>query len=230
MADRAPLAEVLQEALDARAAEIRTALPAVVVSYDRVVQRANVRPAVWPQGEEQPILENVRCVFPRGGGGYLHFQVAAGEAGILIACEADIQAWLRTGEVGPAPDVARHHLQNAIFLPGIAVDGSELSPAPPVSGVVLEGAGDLRLGTGAATEPPLGGNLMVTAVTNLAQAVNVWSLAHAVWTAAIVGFIPGLAPAKATIDAATTVLVNAFFSFVTETQNARSTTVTVQIT
>ena len=154
--DRPTLAEVLQQAMDARAAQIRTAIPAEVFDYNRRSQEASVRPTVWTDGEEPPIIPFVPVYWPRGTGAYLHMPLrehtdkVKGEMGLLIACEADISEWRRTGEDGPPADAARHHLQSAVFFPGISSYDRVLYPEPDATSTILSG-GPVRLGDVSAT-------------------------------------------------------------------------------
>ena len=200
------LPEALRMALDARAGQIRTALPGVVVEYHRAEQTADIRPTVWPDGEEAPILPSIPVVWPRGGGGYLVFPLtddskwAPGDTGLIIVCEADIAEWRRTAEVGSPADVARHHLQNACFLPGLVPIGREVSH--PAGTVVLNGAGDLRLGEASATHALAFGD-------DWAVDFDTWRIAHNTWVDAVALAVGGLGGASAAMKAATTALTAA---------------------
>lgn len=204
--DTPTLAEALSAALDARASQIRTALPGVVVEYHRTLQTADIRPTVWPDGEEAPILPSVPVVWPRGGGGYLVFDLTEdskfvpGDTGLIIVCEADLAEWRRTGEAGPPADAARHHLQNAVFIPGLVPAGREF--AHFAGSAVLDGAGDLRLGGALASHALAFGDLW-------SGDFNTWRVAHTAWVTAIVGAVPALAGAGATMQAADTALASA---------------------
>ena len=179
--DTPSLVEALSAAMDARANQIRTALPARVVVYNRTEQTADVRPEVWPDGEEAPIIPTVPVIWPRGGGGYLVFPLTGevkpipGDTGLLLACEADIAEWRRTGEAGGPADSARHHLQNAVFLPGLVSQGHNLSA--PAGATVLDGAGDLRLGGSAAFQHVIMGEPLIGAFTAWIADVNLALLA-----------------------------------------------------
>jgi len=154
--DRPTLAEVLQQAMDARAAQIRTAIPAEVYVYSHSTQTASVRPTVWTDGEAPPIIPYVPVYWPRGNGAYLHMPLRAhsdkwlGTMGLLIACEADIGEWRRTGQEGPPADEARHHLQSAVFFPGIPSYDNVMYPEPDNASCILAG-GPVRLGDPSAT-------------------------------------------------------------------------------
>ena len=80
--------EALRAALDGRQAEMWTALPGIVQSFDPAAMTVSVQPAVAGRISDEagkaasvdlPILPDVPVVFPGGGGFALTFPVAAGE-------------------------------------------------------------------------------------------------------------------------------------------------------
>ncbi|MFQ9867084.1 MAG: Gp138 family membrane-puncturing spike protein [Bilophila wadsworthia] len=79
--------EALRAALDGRQAEMWTALPGIVQSFDPAAMTVSVQPAVAGRISDEagkaasvdlPILPDVPVVFPGGGGFALTFPVAAG--------------------------------------------------------------------------------------------------------------------------------------------------------
>lgn len=122
-----------------------------IQSYDPVHQVADVVPQVRhpvPQAdgtylfEDLPVLPSVPVVFPRMGKWFLAFSVEAGDAVQLIYDSAAPGAWRRqpdSGAVGldrvrelknPAT-LQRHHLSNALAIPGIDTYARALRHAPP---------------------------------------------------------------------------------------------------
>ena len=195
--DTPTLAEALAAALDARAAQIHTAVPARVVSYDAAAQTADVAPATWTGATAPPVVPRVPVVWPQGGGGYLLFPLHGGDTGLLVACEADISEWRRTGEEGPAADAAVHHQANAVFIPGCNPAAAVLSA--PAGATVLDGAGDLRLGSALAVASALLGSAFTADL-------GTWLAAHTVWVNAVAVAVPALAGSAGTMTAATTAL------------------------
>ena len=193
--DAPDLTEAIRAAIDARAGQVRTALPARVMEYNRATQVADVRPEVWPEGEEAPIVPTVPVLWPRGGNAYLHFNLTPhtkftpGDTGLLVCCEADLAEWRRTGEAAAPADTARHHLQNAVFIPGLVPSGHDLDHFPTTT---VLAASDLRLGVHDATKAALHADLLVdlnsvfiaiTAWANPGIPYPNWAAASAAWAA-----------------------------------------------
>jgi len=189
--DRPTLAEVLQQAMDARAAQIRTAIPAEVYSYAHLTQIADVRPTVWTDGEAPPIIPSVPVYWPRGDTHYLHMPLRVhtdkikGDMGYLIASEADMGEWRRTGEEGPPADAARHHLQSAVFFPGIPSYDRTLFPPPDNTSLILSG-GPVRLGDPSATSNVVHDELL-TELSVLLGYLSVWATNVQLIIGAVVG-------------------------------------------
>ena len=85
--------EALRAALDGRQAEMWTALPGIVQSFDPAAMTVSVQPAVAGRISDEagkaasvdlPILPDVPVVFPGGGGFALTFPVAAGDECLVV--------------------------------------------------------------------------------------------------------------------------------------------------
>lgn len=119
--------------------------------YDPVHQVADVVPQVrhpvpQPDGtyvfEDLPVLPDVPVIFPRMGKWFLAFSVEAGDAVQLLYDSAAPGAWRRQPDSGatgldrvrelknPAT-LQRHHLSNAVAIPGIDTYARALTHAPP---------------------------------------------------------------------------------------------------
>jgi len=197
--DTPTLQEVLTAAIDARTSEMRVAMPAVVVGYNHAEQWADVRPAVSAPGEEQPIVPHVPVLWPRGGTGYLLLPLAADDSGLLVCCDADIAEWRRTGEVGAPADDARHHLQSAVFIPGLVPTGHEVTSGG--AGAAVLSADTVRLGDAAASKAAVHEDLL-SDLNAFLGALTTWgALAHANWAAAAANFTANVAPQIATLVA-----------------------------
>ncbi len=154
MAERSPF-PTAEELHEAQMEEFKLCLHFAGVgriqSYDPVHQVADVVPQVrhpWPQPdgtyvfEDLPVLPSVPVVFPRMGKWFLAFSVEAGDAVQLIYDSAAPGAWRRQADSGatgldrvrelknPAT-LQRHHLSNAVAIPGIDTYARALRHAPP---------------------------------------------------------------------------------------------------
>lgn len=126
------LAETMRRAIEGAGLDLHVALPAVVERYDAATQRADLRPAtprILPGADEDedpdvletlPVLPAVPVLWPRGGGYYLHMPIAPGDSVLVVVCEQDLSAWLRTGDPEADPgNPRRHDLSGAVCIPGL---------------------------------------------------------------------------------------------------------------
>lgn len=119
----------LRQIFDAHQEGLYTAMPGIVKSYDAAKQTASVQPALQSITravdddepdlvESLPVLAEVPVLWPRGGGQFSHFPMAAGDSVLLVFCQQDINAWRRDGgEVDPGT-LDRHGLSGAVAVPG----------------------------------------------------------------------------------------------------------------
>src|SRR5271155_5094227 len=93
-------------AQDGFEADLWTALPALVVSYDATKLTVSAQPTIqsqvrppggtWVTAPLPPCLD-CPVVFPGGGGFTLTFPVAAGDEGLLVFASRCIDAWWQSG-------------------------------------------------------------------------------------------------------------------------------------
>ena len=152
--------EVIGNAIDQRIGEITTVRPGRIDAVRG--NTVDVQPLVWAGGEQPPIIPSVPIAWVRAGTAYLAMTVQAGDTGMLLACDADIAEWRRTGEAGLALDQARHHPQNSVFLPGLVVAAQDV--AMPVAAAVLTGRPNVLLGDAAATQKAIMGDALHAAL------------------------------------------------------------------
>lgn len=170
------MAELLSRAIDQALTDIRVCLPARVESYDHTTQRAEVTPLLrrrYADGvvEPMPVIAGVPVVWPRSGGASLTMPIKRGDGVMLIFSDRSLDSWLvQGGEVTP-DDRRKHHLSDAIAIPGL-YSFADPSPQDNNEDVLLQYAGSsVRLaGTGDVTVISAGnkiinvdGNVTVTA-------------------------------------------------------------------
>lgn len=132
-----PLAEIVERILEDAKADLHVALPGRVESYDPAKQIANIKPTIKQtvrEGDDQdktllehPVIPAVPVVWPRGGGYFMTFPLAAGDSGLLVFSERDLGAWRDSGQVSDAGDEGIHGLAGAVFIPGLEVVSRALS-------------------------------------------------------------------------------------------------------
>ena len=125
---KSTLAEVIAAAIEARIAEVRVGLPAVIQSFDATTQLAAVKPPlgdtiILEDGSEQaielPVISDVPVQFPGGGGHSITFPVRAGDPCWLVFSDRSLDKWLDSGAVTDPIDLRRHHLTDAVALLGV---------------------------------------------------------------------------------------------------------------
>jgi hypothetical protein len=156
------LPEVLRTALESWQRDLHTALPGKVKSYDAATQTAEVIPLIkqaTPRkdgGIEEnaiPVIPNVRVLWPRAGGFYIHFPMAAGDYVLLVFNEAAIGHWRAGGGTpSPAGDLTRHGLSHPYAIPGGWPDQDAFSDAPGDHGLIAVAPGQYLRVTQAGAE------------------------------------------------------------------------------
>lgn len=120
--------ESLRTMLDGRQAEIWTALPAFVVSFDRQKVTCVAQPTIqgtqlMPDGSSQWItISNcldVPVLFPSGGGFIFAHDVKEGDEGLLVFSSRCIDAWWQSGGIQTQAELRMHDLSDGFFLPGV---------------------------------------------------------------------------------------------------------------
>lgn len=143
------------------ALSLRTACPALVVSYTAATQTVTVLVGfrtVEDRGVPIPVpdpplqITNVPVAFPRSmaGEAYDTWPILQNDTGLLVCCDRSIGEWRRLGV--PADPVANHthSLGDAIFFPGpCRPDAAVITPPPSLTARVIE-APLINLGQGAA--------------------------------------------------------------------------------
>jgi hypothetical protein len=122
------LHEAMQTHLDTRQAEIHTAMPGKIVSFDPAKMTARVQPAIQAMqrqedGTEKPVtiaeIHDVPVHFPGGGGHTLTFPVKAGDECMIQFAERSLDAWHDQGGVRPPTDKRMHDINDAVCHVGI---------------------------------------------------------------------------------------------------------------
>lgn len=138
--------EANRAALDGRQAEIWTALPGIVESFDPVAMTVSVQPSVKGQVQDEtgkstavnlPLLVDVPVVFPCGGGFTLTHPIKAGDECLVVFASRCIDGWWQGGGVGGAPDNRMHDLSDGIAIVGPRSQAGKLDPPVDTENVQL---------------------------------------------------------------------------------------------
>lgn len=153
--------EQFDASVDARLAELHTAIPAVV---ERFFQRGDLwmvdaKPVLSrryvidgadgerrPETKDYPVIPDVPVSYPRGGGGYMSWPLERGDLCLLIFSERSLDRWIDSdGRTVVYPDDARkHHISDAVCIPGLATVGNPVT-VHPTDLVLGTESGDVEL-------------------------------------------------------------------------------------
>lgn len=102
--------------------DMEKVLPAVVLSYDRTLNRAVVRPAisgVSTKGQKIPKLPlvDIPVLTLHGGGIFLSFPIKEGDRGWLVACDRDISIFKQNLQESSPNSYRKHCFNDAFFVP-----------------------------------------------------------------------------------------------------------------
>lgn len=127
------LAEVIDAAIAGKLARVRVMLPGVIVSYDKVHQRADVQIIVQDLVDGVPktipVLPDVPVLFPGYGPNRITMPVRRGQ-GVLVGIASSSIAGVKSGSnrVHNPRDPRHHELSDAVVLMGF--DGQPATDAP----------------------------------------------------------------------------------------------------
>jgi hypothetical protein len=158
------LQALLKNAIESRLTDLHVALPGIVQTYDAAKQTADVQPALQKKYADGavtnlPLISNVPVMFPRSSVGHLHFPLKRGDQVLLVFVERSVDIFRQKGGVVDPEDFRKHHLSDAIALPGFYPDSGAFAgvdgQADLVSGdakLTLKESGEILMG-GAASTP-----------------------------------------------------------------------------
>jgi hypothetical protein len=117
------LPQATRRAIDARLAEIHTAIPGRVETFNRARAQVSVKPLIkriYRDGLQisLPVISNVPVIFPRSGEASLTFPLQKGDTGLILFSERSLENWLARGGEAEPGDPRRFDMTDGIFLPG----------------------------------------------------------------------------------------------------------------
>lgn len=138
--------EAQRLAAEGAQAQIWTALPGLITSFDSAAMTVSVQPAVAGsiQGEngktsscQMPLLVDVPVVFPCGGGFTLTHPVKPGDEALVVFSSRCIDGWWQGGTASPPPDDRMHDLSDGIAIVGMRSQARKLEPPVDTENVQL---------------------------------------------------------------------------------------------
>jgi len=166
MPETPTLADVIQEAIEARMTELRVSIPGRVTKYNASRETVDVQPQIrriletedadFVQ-EDLPVIQDVPIAWPSGSGGsvFITWPLADGDPVLLVFCDFDPSMWRETGQPGTPGDLRSHSLGNAVAYPGLRANNDALGASRRDSTHVVIGD-KVMLGEGGLSGPLTG--------------------------------------------------------------------------
>lgn len=155
------LTETILAALDGRQAEIWTALPGIVQSFDPAKMTCTVQPTIQARVRAKdsspssipvpgavisklpwwwvtlPLLVDVPVVFQGGGGWSATFPIAKGDEAIVVFTSRCFDAWFQSGKVDIQADFRMHDLSDGMAIVGLRSLPRVLNPGVSTTAAVI---------------------------------------------------------------------------------------------
>jgi len=121
------LEEALRAAFDGERANLWTALPGIIQSFDPVTQTCTIQPSIKalmtsPAGirswVQLPLLVDCPVYFPKGGIFTMTFPVAKGDEALVVFSSRSIDAWWASGNVDIQSPLRMHDLSDGMVFVG----------------------------------------------------------------------------------------------------------------
>lgn len=143
--------EALRVAMDGRLADLWTATPGIIETYDAERQVASVQPALQrpyrgPDGAAAmitlPLLLDCPVYFPSGGGVTLTFPIAKGDECLVVFASRCIDSWWQSGGIQPPAEFRMHDLSDGFAFVGVRSQPRKLTGVSTSKAQLRNEAGD----------------------------------------------------------------------------------------
>lgn len=144
--------EAMRAAQQGMQAELWTALPGIIESYDPDRQTCSVQPAIRGKVESPggavastalPLLVDVPVIFPSGGGMTFTFPVAPGDDCLVVFACRCIDAWWQSGGVQEPLAARMHDLSDGFAIVGPRSQPRKLADVSATEAQIRNDAGNL---------------------------------------------------------------------------------------
>lgn len=138
--------EAQRAALEGKQAEMWTALPGIILSFDPAAMTVAFQPAIKGKVSDEagratpvplPLLVDVPVSWPQGGGFGLTFPIADGDECIVVFSSRCIDGWWQSGGVQSAIEGRMHDLSDGMAIMGVRSQARQLTPPIDTSAVQL---------------------------------------------------------------------------------------------
>lgn len=178
-------ARILIDAMDARLARVRVALPGRVEAYDPSSQQAEVQPLIMDGDEDPdnggarvarqlPKLLSVPIQFPGSGKFRITWPVNPGDTVLLVFTSSAIDYWLAVGGMVDPADDRNHDISDAVAIPGL-FDFAHVPTQAPTTAMTFHASSGL-LGGPTANQSIIRGEAFMSAldtlITSIQSAIN----------------------------------------------------------
>ena len=132
----------LKLALNKTLQNLDCCLPAKIISYDRMKNRATVEPLykiTTTGGETFPLakIAGIPTLLLGGGDAFISFDLKEGDLGWIIANDQDISLFLQSYEAAPGNTKRMHSFSDAVFIPDV-MKGYQLAAEPMAGEAVIQ--------------------------------------------------------------------------------------------
>jgi len=153
------LTEAIQSVVDRMVLSIHTCLPGRIEKYDYKTQKAEVKPLVKQDYNDDipkswPVIVNVPVIFPRSANFILHFPLLKDDYVLILFSEKALEKWLSMGSETESGDIRRFDITDAIAVPGLfpfsvnslADNNSDVVMQYKSTGMRIKDNGDIEIG------------------------------------------------------------------------------------
>lgn len=163
------------EALEGKQAEMWTALPAIVESFDPTQMTVEAQPSVQLRRRNEdgsytwvtlPLLLDVPVVFPSGGGYTLTFPIAQGDEILVVFSSRCIDGWWGTGQVSRQVVMRMHDLSDGFAIAGVKSKPNVISSISSTATQLRSNSGSTYVEVGAGEITVNGAVVNVNAATS----------------------------------------------------------------
>lgn len=181
--------EPLRLALDGKQAQIWTALPGIIQSFNASAMTCTVQPAISGTVRQQdgksalikmPLLLDCPVCFPGGGGCTLTFPIAAGDECLVVFASRCIDSWWALGGVQGQAEHRMHDLSDGFVLPGVRSQPRKFQVSGKTQLRTNDGATYVEIENGAIKlkgNVTIEGNLTITGTT-IGNGINLNTHTH----------------------------------------------------